>query len=415
MKPRLLQLWAERRAVVVSVVLLSCAGVVGAVRLSSRVPDIPTAEVKRGEFIDSLQFRGEIKALKSISIAVPADAGQLQIVKLAGDGAAVKTGDAIVEFDRSKTEQELAQSKSALKAAQAEIEQVRAQGRLTEEANLTAVSKARFEVETARLEVSKQEIVSHIEGEEARLKLADAQQKQKEAEEKQKADHRASQATIQSKIQASQKALFDARRAERTLSQMTLRAPAAGLVSLVQRWSPTGQAVYKAGDQVYAGTPIAELPDTSTFRVSARVDEAQRGRLQPGQPITVQLDAIPDRQFSGHIDSISTIASTDFSGGFPFPRNFNLVALLDQNDSRIRPGMTVQLTVVIDRIPDVITIPVQAAFQHSGLTVAYVLKRGKFEERPVEGGKRNGDRILISRGLQSGERVALKDPTFTRE
>ena len=132
--------------------------------------------MKRGDFIDSLEFRGEVKALKSVTMVVPAEAGNFQILKIAADGTPVKKGDVVVEFDGTRTEQDLAQFRSALKSAQAEIDQARAQARLTEEDDLTAVMKARYDVEAAKLDASKQEVVSQIEGGEAKLKLADAEQ-----------------------------------------------------------------------------------------------------------------------------------------------------------------------------------------------------------------------------------------------
>ena len=58
----------------------------GAVRLGKRSPTVPTIEVKRGEFLDSLQFRGEVKALKSVTISAPAEAGDLQIIKVSAEG-----------------------------------------------------------------------------------------------------------------------------------------------------------------------------------------------------------------------------------------------------------------------------------------------------------------------------------------
>src|SRR5438445_3266020 len=162
---KLRRLWAERpKSVTVSVLILVSAGTIGAVRLTSRPPAVATAEVKIGEFVDSLEFRGEVKALKSGSITAPAEAGDLQIVKVATDGAQVKKGDVVVEFDKTKTEQDLAQNKSSLKSAQAEIEQSRAQARLTEEENVTAAMKARYDVSAAELEASKQEIVSRSKG-----------------------------------------------------------------------------------------------------------------------------------------------------------------------------------------------------------------------------------------------------------
>src|SRR5208283_5977334 len=123
MRERFRQLWIRHKAITITVVVLAGCGVVlGAVGLSRRSPTVPTYPVTRGEFLDSAQFHGEVKALKSVTISAPAEAGDLQIVKLVADGAAVKPGDVVVEFDRTKTEQDLAQYRSALKSADASIE-----------------------------------------------------------------------------------------------------------------------------------------------------------------------------------------------------------------------------------------------------------------------------------------------------
>jgi RND family efflux transporter MFP subunit len=409
---RIRQLWIQRKAmVVVALLLVGSGAVLGAVRYSNRPPAVPTFEVKRNEFIDSVQFRGEVKAMKSVTISAPAEAGDLEVIKIAADGTQLKQGDTIVEFDKTKTEQELAQYRSALKSAQAEIEQARAQARLKEEEDVTAVMKGRYDVEAAKLDASKQEIVSRIEGAEGKLKVADAEQKLHEVEEKLKSDRALNKATIDSKTQASKKAAHDEQRADRALTKMILRAPLAGMISLVPVWRPEGEAPFKPGDRAWPGAPLAELPDVSSLRISARVDEAERGRIAIKQAVSAHLDAIPDRQFTGNIERISTIATIDFSAGWPIPRNFNLEIALDQADARLKPGMTAQLTVVVDRVPDALSIPIEASFQKSGQTVAYVWEGSKFRERAIEIGRRSRDRILIAKGLRAGDRVALKEPS----
>ena len=413
MTSRIRQLWIQRKAmVVVALLSMGSGAVLGAVRYSNRFPAIPTLEVKRGEFIDSVQFRGEVKAMKSVPISAPAEAGDLEIVKIAADGTQLKQGDTIVEFDKTKTEQELAQYRSTLKSARAEIEQARAQARLKEEEDVTAVMKARYDVEAAKLDASKQEIVSRIEGAEAKLKVADAEQKLHEMEEKVKSDRALNKATIESKTQASKKAAYDVQRAERALTKMILRAPLAGMISLVPVWRPEGEVPFKPGDRAWPGALMAELPDVSSLRISARVDETERGRIAVKQSVTAQLDAIPDRQFTGNIDQISTIASIDFSAGWPIPRNFNLEIALDQADTRLKPGMTAQLTVVVDRVPDALSIPSEASFQKSGQTVAYVWEGSNFQEHAIDIGRRSRNRILVAKGLRAGDRVALKDPSM---
>jgi multidrug efflux pump subunit AcrA (membrane-fusion protein) len=409
---RFRQLTVRRKAMAIVILVLAGSGVVlGAVRLGKRSPTVPTYEVKRGEFLDSLQFRGEVKAMKSVTISAPAQAGDLQIIKVSAEGTVVKPGDAVVEFDKTKTEQDLAQFKSTLKSAEATIAQARAQARLTEEGDTTAVSKARYDVEAAKLEASKQEIVSKIEGEEANLKLADAEQTLREAETKQKSDQTLNHATIESAEQASKKANFDVVRAEHSLEQMTLRAPSAGTISLLQHWTGSADAPYRPGDRAWPGAAIANLPDATTLRISARVDETERGRLAANQSVMVQLNAIPDRQFTGHIERIGEIASMDFSSGWPITRNFILEIVLDQTDARFKPGISGQVTVIVDRVPDAITITAQAMFQKSGQNVAYVWRGTEFEERAIEIGRKSGDKIMVAKGVNVGEQVALKDPT----
>ncbi len=403
--------WCLRHKAVLAIAGLATASVAvfGMVRSLHHAPTVATYQVTRGEFLDVLQFRGQMKAMKSVTIAAPANGDDLQIVKVVADGSQVKPGDMVVEFDTSKDKQTLAQDETVVKSSQAEIDQARAQARLTEEADTTAVMKANFDVQTAELDASKSEILSKIDGEEARLKLADAQEDLHEAEEKLKSDQETDRATIEDKMEARRKADYDAQRAAHALAGTTVVAPASGTISLVSLWHGMGEGVFKAGDRAWPGAPIAELPDASSLRVTARVDETERGRLAVGQAVTAQLDAIADRQFTGKIEQISTIATSDFSAGWPIPLNFNLQIALDQSDPRLRPGMTVQVTVIVDRVPNSITIPAQASFLKSGQPVAYVWDGSKFEERTIQVARRSRDRVLVSAGLHAGEQVALTD------
>ena len=404
---------ARRRkaAIAILAIAISTAIAYGLVSRGRHAPSISNYQVTRGEFLDVLQFRGELKATMSLTIAAPADGGNLQIIKLAADGSQVKKGDVLVQFDSSKNQQTLAQDQSILKSSQAEIEAARAKARLTEEQDATAVMKARFDVESARLDASKGEILSRIGGAEANLKLEDAKQALQEAEQKLKSDQAADYATIDGKTFGSKKADYDAKHAAHALQGMTLVAPRDGTISLIPVWHNGSEGAFKAGEQVWPGSPIAELPDASSLQINARVDETERGRIALNQPVSAQLDALADRQFTGRIVQISTIATSDFSAGWPIPRNFNLQIALDRPDPQMRPGMTVQVTVIVNRVPNSIVIPAQASFQDSGRTVAYVWDGHIFQKRPIQIDRRSRDRILVSRGLQPGDVIALIYPS----
>src|SRR5467141_5087350 len=126
--------------------------VFGAFRLASPAAKLATAEVKRKEFVDYLEVKGEVKALRSVIIAAPYGAGDLQIMRLAANGAKVKKGDVLVEFDNTTVKQKLAQDQSALKSADAEIQQSRAAARLKEEKDLTDVMTADYDVRKKRMD-----------------------------------------------------------------------------------------------------------------------------------------------------------------------------------------------------------------------------------------------------------------------
>jgi RND family efflux transporter MFP subunit len=414
------KIWHRHRVPVIVLGVMAVAGAAfGAARFYRSDPTIPTAVAQRGEFVETVQFRGHVIAEKSVQLKAPSVAGDIQIIKLARTGTVVKKGDVVAQFDTSKLVDTLNTRRSDMKQAEAEIEQERAKARLLDEQDRTDLLKARYDVERAKLDVSQHEILSQIDGAEKKLALADAEQKLREVESRQKADQTSSQASINGKVQTRDKSKADVARVERDIAAMTLRAPADGVVTLYPNWRAGGWFTdnppeFRPGDRAWNGATIAELPDFSTLQVSTRIDEVDRGRLQLKQTATIRVDAVPDREFQAHISQISALAKTDFST-WPPPRNFDVTLELDTQDPRLRPGMSGSGRIAVNRIPGSILIPPAALFSKAGATLVYVLAGAKFVPRPVMVGPRNEEQVAITSGLEAGEKVALKDPTLVAE
>jgi HlyD family secretion protein len=412
---RRIQSVLRRRWVAPAAGVVLLLAVTGLVRMVRAAPRVPTVEVRRGEFVDQLQLRGEVKAQKSIVLTAPSGAGDIQILTLAKNGDTVKQGDVVVQFDITDLKNRLDTRSSELKQADAEIEGARAQGRMKEEQDLTDLAKAKFDVERARLDAGKQEILSEIDGAKARLKLADAEQAQREAEEKVKSDKAASAADIASRQQKRGKALFDVNQVKNNIARMTLRAPVGGMVTLLQNFRAgsffaENNPEWKVGDRAWPGAGIAELPDLNVIQIAARVDEIDRGRVEVGQTVGIRVDALPDQEFQGKVVEISPMAKSDFSG-WPVVRNFDMRMQIENADSRLKPGMSATARVAVDRLPGAVIIPAEASFQKPGRVVAYVLRGGRFEERAIEIARRSGGQLAVAKGLSPGERVATRDPT----
>ncbi len=413
-------IWRRYRVPIIILGLLVVSGLAyGGARYSRPAPTIPTATVQRGDFLETVKFHGRIIAAKSVLIKAPAIAGDIQITFLARTGTAAKVGDIIAKFDTSKLEDTLNQRRSDMKQAEAGIGEERAKARLQDEQDRTDLLTAQYDVKRAQLDASQESILSPIDGAEKKLALADAEQKLHEVEARQKADQASSQATINGKIQDRDKAEADVKRAERDIAAMTLRAPTDGVVTIYPNWRAGGWFTdnppeFRPGDHAWNGATIAELPDFSSLQVSTRIDEVDRGRIQLDETSTVRVDAVPDREFQAHVARISALAKIDFTT-WPPPRNFDISLQLDTRDTRLRPGMSSNGRIAVNKVPNSIMVPVGAVFSQSGSSVVYVLSGTKFVPRPISVGLRNDDQVTVTSGLSEGEKVALKNPTLVEK
>jgi len=415
----LLRRWtATRRGRVVAggVALVAAIALgVGVLGWGDPASDVPTVEVVRGEFVDYLRLRGEVRPVRSVLVAAPTDAGDMQIVKLVRDGAVVSRGDVIAEFNPARLQQTLQEKQSELRQAEAEIEQAQAEARLREEQDVTALAEAHYNVERAKLDANNEQWLPRIEAEQAKLRLADAEERRREVERTVESNRTNSAAEIARREHKRDKARLEVARAERGLGALALVAPGDGVVTLLPNYRAgsmfsSSPPKFRVGDQAWPGAVIAELPDLSSVRLEARLDETDRGRLQVGLPAVVRVDAIPDREFEGRITEIGVVARTDFSG-WPPARNFDLEIEILQTDPRLRSGMSGTVRVAAERLDDVLLVPLSAVVRKDGRTLAFVRRGRAFEARDIAIDREGEDQVVVREGLEPGDRVALRDPT----
>jgi multidrug efflux pump subunit AcrA (membrane-fusion protein) len=397
---------------VVLVVVLSVAAA-AALRRDSGSPTLPTAIVTKTTFVDFLQLRGEIRPVRSVVLTAPSTGTDLQIIDIATNGAKVAAGDTVIAFDPTQQQRTLETKESELKQAETEIDRTEAELKRRVASARSELDEAKKALARAKLELQGNEMRARIDAENYVIAVSNAEEHVRELEKKVEGEGIAAEADVAIARQKRDKARFDVDDTRRIMGSLAIRAPIGGSISLLPNFRAGGPGraapEFKRGDRAWFGAAIAELPDLSTVQLTARIDEADRGRIQIDSSVRVRVDAVPDRELTGTMKDISVVAKPDFST-WPPVRNFDVVVALSDSDPRLRSGMSATARVELDRLAGVLVVPTGAVFQHGAATVVYVVAHGGVENRPVTVLRRGRDQIAIASGVHENERVALKEP-----
>jgi multidrug efflux pump subunit AcrA (membrane-fusion protein) len=383
--------------------------------LPALAADVPLGDVMRGDYEDTIEIRGDVRPLNSTFVKAPYDAGELQILKLAPDGSAVKAGDVVAEFDAVNLRRTVQEKESELRSATAERAQAMAQAEIDEKEKQEAVRKAEYDVLRARLNLGDIELVSEVEAERARLALADAEQRLKEAQAAAEAARTGRAGQFQARDRRIERIRADLAKAQRSVQALEVTAPTDGTVSIMTNcrlYTPTGCPDFKAGDRAYPGATILELPDLSIVYLLARLDEGERGPIKTGMPAVIRADAVPDREYGAEVTDISLLARPDYSN-WPPAKLFDVKLTLTDPDGRLRPGMSAVARIPVGRLPGVLLVPADSVFSRHGATVVYRAGRRGFEPVPVEVIRRGRAQAAVAGPLEPGDRVALVEPGQT--
>ncbi|MCU0229550.1 MAG: HlyD family efflux transporter periplasmic adaptor subunit, partial [Bryobacterales bacterium] len=405
--------WLKTISGLLLLVLLAAGGYAAYRYFSPEAVVVKTARVRKGEFLISVKSTGDVRSSRSVILSV-GNIPNPAIVKLAENGKLIRKGQVVVELDEATLEQTMLTRTTEARTVESEMVQLKATQRIQDEANSLSLMQADYNLERARLEASKAEVVSKIEGAKNRINVEVFQGEKKGVETVIDAAETSQAADLERLNRRKTKAERDVARTRTYLTQVKLYAPTDGIVSILPNFRSGGfgrtPPPFKEGDRVWAGAPIAEIPDLSEMHVKLSLDEVDRGRVQAGQEVRVRVDAVPDRDFQAEIEWISPVAEVIFRGFRNLEKQFPARARLSTMDDRLRPGMSATSEVVIRSEPGALLIPIAASFTQDGKPMVWVQRGNRFVPTEIEVGDRNDNDIWVTSGLRDGDVVALEDP-----
>jgi multidrug resistance efflux pump len=355
----------------------------------------------RGDFQERVLLTGEIESQQAIEVKVP----QTRIFRLTlravvHDGTPVQAGQVVAEFDNSQFTQDLEEKRLELAGKESELLSDRAQAESDDAQRAYDVEEKRAALEKARIQAAVPPgLLPERERQDRQLALRRAEVALAKSQGDRAAHRRESEADLEVKridIARQEREVEDAQRA---IGDLVLRAPSAGIALLSEHpWE--GRKV-RAGDELFGGQPVVRLPDLASLEVQADLSDVDDGRVRPGMPARLTLDAFPDRSYAGRVIAVSPVARE--SSKSPLLRSFRVrIAFLERDPARLRPGLSVKVEALGPVQRRAVLAP-RAALDLSARPPRALLAAGG--AAPVELGACDPQRCVVLSGLAAGERL----------
>jgi HlyD family secretion protein len=428
---------------------------------------VPTGAVTQGRLVVTLPVTGALESAEETEVRSEI-AGTL--THLYPDNTPVKAGDVIYQMDTKDLDDQREQQSRAVTDAQEALDTQIADNktRLTQAQSDTDVAAESLKLTQEQAQAERERIAAQVqfaEGQTARslrelvraqklasknyiagTKLRDAekayrkQQFDLEQQKGQQADvekrtgeqikdqdsaYKLSQHSLDTaKVDAishEEDARIDLAEAERKLAevdkkiaQCTVVAPVAGLATIQtndNNWPE--RRPFRLGDAMEHGAAPIKIYDVNRMQVRCQIGEMDISRVHKGQSVWVTTPAQPDHRYKGTVEIVEELAreANVWQGGTPGKKTFGLLITLAESDpARLRPGMTVDLEIVLDSVREATMAPIRAVFAEKNKHYVYKAVGDGFVRTPVTLGTRNDLLIEVRGGIKVGDKLALALP-----
>ena len=390
--------------------ILLILGVIAAIALgwwynakeSQSAPGLDRARlvaVERRDLIDAVKASGRVEPVARVAVMSRAS-GIIKSLHVE-EGDAVAAGQLLAELDREQLEAQLAQDNADLASASARV--AAAEARIAEAGVRIDDPEIEFlEREVKRLKQLQGNGVSLRDIDEAERQLVAARFRVQLVEaslpvldaalEGAHADHDAAKASLD--------------RAETALQEASIFCPIDGIVLV--RDTEVGDGVSSILTAGGNATELMTLGDLSRMHIEARVDEVDLGRITQGMPAIVTVDAHRGKQLTGKVERIAPAGSVDNNGIV----TFKVRVSIDDDKGLLKPDMTSDIQLVLNRKIDILTLPQRALARNASgkWIVTRVVKEKpvpEFEEVEITLGLSDGLITEIASGLAEGDRILV--------
>lgn len=330
----------------------------------------------------------------------------LKITQIVEDGDKVNVGDTVILFDPSEVQKAILDAEAELEIAKAELQKMKAQhsSKIEELKANIQISDISHQISEIKLEQATFE--SDITRKEIRLNLDKAAIALDKAREEIVNQEKIHHEEIQQSVLKIRQLKTNLSEAHLTLEKLTVVSSASGIAIIRKNWA-TGNK-WQVGDQPWSGNPLIDLPDLDELKVEAEISEVDIAKISLGLETEIKLDAFSDTVYAGKVISIANLAQ--FKEEDSKIKVFPVEVLIDGNSAVFLPGMTVSCRIIVDKIENVLYIPLEALIIEENKHYVYVRSGSSYNRKQIVTKQKNNDYIIVEEGLRKDEIIAMSDP-----
>ncbi len=364
----------------------------------------------KGQFLVTVTTTGELQAKSSIDIkgsdnARAAGIWQMKITNIISEGTVIKKGDFVAELDKSEIAQKLKDSQLSVQKLESQFLQTKLDSAL-------ALSQARDELVNLFYAQEEKKIVMDQSAYEApamkRQAEIDYERAQRSYEQAKKNYVTKTQQSI-AKAQAAEVDLMKEKQrldiAMKTMMEFTIKAPADGMVIYAREWNGKKKIV---GSTINSWDPtVATLPDLREMESITYVNEIDIQKIALGQKVKLKLDADPNKPLTGSVTSVANIGEQRPNSD---SKVFEVRVKVSESDTTLRPSMTTSNEILVAKLDDVLSIPLECV--HTEGTTTFVFKKdgGSVVKQEVKLGQMNENSAVLLAGITQKDQLYLSSP-----
>ncbi|MDA7915643.1 HlyD family efflux transporter periplasmic adaptor subunit [Verrucomicrobia bacterium] len=172
----------------------------------------------------------------------------------------------------------------------------------------------------------------------------------------------------------------------------------------------SSQTMIEEGATVRPQQTIIKLPDTSKMKLSIKVHESHINQIREGLPAYVVLDPFPDKQFAAVVTKVALLPDAGSRYSNPNLKVYSTEVLITDQLPDVKPGVSGRAEIIITKLEEVITVPIQSVTTHKGKQVVYIKDGGSVKPVTVQVGLFNNKYIEVREGLNPGDLVSKAPP-----